>query len=99
MPNLEETIHDLAERGELTHFSLAPGSRGKYRASFAPSSKFGVTFAEDVDPVKALMLAFTTAKMKRKAPTDREIAAAEARSTATIPQETETIEQGVEDLM
>jgi hypothetical protein len=62
--NLEETIRDLAARGELSHISLSPSQNGKlWRASFTMCSKFGVSFGEDEDPIKALMLACTTAKM------------------------------------
>lgn len=76
MPNLEEVLRDLAERGELNHLSIGPSQklgetwaagRGKptmFRAEFAMCSKFGLSFAEDPDPVKAIVLACTTAKMK-----------------------------------
>jgi hypothetical protein len=65
--NLEEVIRDLAARGEITHLSVVPSQNGKlWRASFAMCSKYGVSFAEDVDPVKALVLACTTAKMKAR---------------------------------
>lgn len=64
-PDLSEVIRDLAKRGELTHLSLTPSQGGKkWRASFAMSSKFGISFGEDEDPVKAMVLACTTAKMK-----------------------------------
>ena len=36
-----------------------------WRASFTMCSHFGVSFAEDKDPVEALMLAFTSAKLKK----------------------------------
>jgi hypothetical protein len=65
--NLEEIIHDLAARGELTHLSVVPSQNGrKWRASFAMASKYGISFAEDADPVRALILACTTAKMKAR---------------------------------
>lgn len=67
--NLEDTIRDLAARGEISHISLVPSQKGKlFRATFAPCSVFGVVFAEDVDPVNALMKACTEAKIKRRAP-------------------------------
>lgn len=69
MANLEDTIRDLATRGELTHLSLAPNQSGPgWRASFAPASHFGVCFGGDLDPVKAILLAVDGAKLKRKAP-------------------------------
>lgn len=66
---LEETIRDLAKRGELTHISLTPSQNGKkWRALFAPASVFGNSFAEDADPVKAIMLACDTAKIRKRKP-------------------------------
>lgn len=72
MSNLEDMIRDLAKRGELSHVSVAlNGSGTQWRASFAPCSVFGVTFAEDKDPVKALTLAMEGTKLKRRAPSKR----------------------------
>lgn len=67
MSELETTLRDLAARGEITHLSLVPSKKG-WRASFAPSSIFGNSFAEDRDPVKALLLACQSAKLKKRAP-------------------------------
>jgi hypothetical protein len=65
-PTLEDTIRDLAKRGEISHISLTPSQNGKlWRGSFTMCSHFGVSFAEDADPVQALMLAFTSAKLKK----------------------------------
>jgi hypothetical protein len=65
-PTLEDTLRDLAKRGELSHVSIASSQNGKmFRASFAMCSYFGVSYAEDADPAKAMLLACTTAKMKR----------------------------------
>jgi hypothetical protein len=65
MTTLDETLRALAKRGEISHISLAPSQNGKmWRGAFAMCSKYGVSFAEDADPVQALMLACTTAKMK-----------------------------------
>jgi hypothetical protein len=67
--DLEDTIRDLAKRGELTHLSLAPNPSGKgWRATFAPASVFGVCHGGDEDPVKAMLLAIDGAKIRRKAP-------------------------------
>lgn len=86
---LEDAIRNLATRGEISHISLTPSQNGtKWRGSYAMSSKFGVSFAEDADPVKALMLAMTTGSVKARPPTKRDTDAAEARSTGSIPQET-----------
>ena len=66
MPSLEDTLRDIAARGELSHLSLAPSQGGKmWRASFAMCSHFGVSFAEDADPAPAIILALTSAKLKR----------------------------------
>ena len=65
-PTLEDTIRSLAARGEISHISLTPSQGGRmWRASFTMCSHFGVSFAEDKDPVEALMLAFTSAKLKK----------------------------------
>lgn len=67
MSDLETTLRDLAKRGEITHISLVPGPKG-WRATYAPASIFGNSFAEDRDPVKALLLACQSAKLKKRAP-------------------------------
>ncbi len=89
-PTLEETIRGLAARGEISDLSLSMNSsHTKWRACYVPCSQFGQSFAEDLDPIKAIMMALTTIKLKSKrAPTDREIAAADALSTAKIDQAT-----------
>jgi hypothetical protein len=62
---VDDVLHDLAKRGEISHISLTPSQNGKlWRASFAMCSKFGVTFAEDADPAQAIIRACTSAKMK-----------------------------------
>jgi len=62
---VDDVLRDLAKRGEISHISLVPSQNGKlWRASFAMSSKFGVSFAEDADPARAIIIACTTAKMK-----------------------------------
>ena len=64
--SLEDTLRDLAARGEISHISLVPSQSGKmWRGSFAMCSHFGVSFAEDKDPVQALMLVLTSAKLKK----------------------------------
>jgi hypothetical protein len=63
---LEDTLRDIVARGELSHLSLAPSQGGKmWRASFAMCSHFGVSFAEDKDPVQAIIVALTSAKLKK----------------------------------
>lgn len=97
---LEDAIRNLAARGEISHISLTPSQGGKkWRGSYAMCSTFGVSFAEDEDPIKALTLAMTTARLKSRAPTKRATDAAEARSTGSIPQETVAADESVEDLM
>lgn len=100
MPSLEETINDLRARGELVGLSVnCSAISGKYLASFTMGSMFGQSLAEDADPVKALMLAMTSAKLKRKAPTRREELGAEAKATGVIPQPVVEVPEDVEDLM
>lgn len=68
MANLEETIRDLVTRGELSDLSVRPSQNGKmFRAVFTPCSIFGNSIAEDADPVKALLLACDTAKIRKRA--------------------------------
>jgi len=63
---LEELIRALAARGSLSHISLAMNSSGtKWRGTYAPAKTFGVSYAEDADPIKALILAMG-AKPKSK---------------------------------
>jgi hypothetical protein len=65
MSNLEDVIHDLARRGEISDLGLSMNSAGtKWRAHFAMCSKYGYSYAEDADPVKAMLMACLTAKMK-----------------------------------
>jgi hypothetical protein len=69
---VDDVLRDLAKRGEISHISLTPSQSGKFfRASFAMTSLFGVSFAEDADPAKAIIKACLSAKLKtrRKAST------------------------------
>lgn len=98
MSELEAKIRELATRGEISHISLSPSRNGTmWRGSYAMCSTFGVSFAEDPDPVKALLLSMTTAKLKPRPRTKRQTDADEARSIGAIPQS--TVDQGIEDLM
>jgi hypothetical protein len=75
---VDDVLRDLAKRGEISHISLVPSQNGKlWRASFAMCSKFGVSFAEDADPAKAIILACTSAKMKPR-PAEKRHASLEA---------------------
>lgn len=84
--SLEDTLRAVVEKGDLTHISLTPSQDGKtWRAAYTPAKKFGVIFAEDPDPVKALLVAFG----KQRKPVDisrRAIDGAEARANACIEQ-------------
>lgn len=63
--HLEDIIRALAERGELSHISLTPSQDGKlFLCAFTPCSRFGISYAEDEDPAKAIYLACTTMKLK-----------------------------------
>lgn len=64
---LEMAIRQLAARGEISNLSLTMNATGtKWRACFAPCSVFGLSYAEDADPCKALQLAMTTIKLKTR---------------------------------
>lgn len=90
MQSLDDIIRDLVAKGEMSHISLV--SHGKvFSASFVMCSKFGVSLAEHEDPVEALRLAMTKAKMKHHKTPDMKptkeglIAAAEAVEAAAEP--------------
>lgn len=96
--NLEDVIRDIIARGEMTHLSLTPSQNGAlWRASFSPAKNFGNSFAEDKDPIAALMRAMTSAKLARKAPTDRDLAAMDAKATGKIEQPTIDADDGKVD--
>lgn len=64
---LEETIRQLAARGEISNLSLSKNGTGsKWRACFAPCSVFGLSYAEDPDPCVALQRALTSVKLKTR---------------------------------
>ena len=84
---LEETIRELMDRGELVGFSChCSAINGNYLASFTMATKHGNSLSEDKDPIKALMMAFTSAKLKRQAPTRRQELGAEAKANGVIEQ-------------
>lgn len=92
---LESKIRELADRGDLSHISIATSQGGKqWRASFTPTSVFGISFAEDPDPVKALLLALTTVKLKSKRTfvKDQDL-------VGTIHQETVDVEQPTDEYL
>jgi hypothetical protein len=63
MKTLEDIIHDLAKRGEISSIGLVfSPTTNKWRGSFAPCSQFGIVSVEDDDPVEALTLALTVTK-------------------------------------
>lgn len=89
MPSLEETIREIAARGDMSHISLVPSQKGNlWRASFTPCSVFGISFAEDADPVKALQLAMTSTKLK-----SRRVFVKDQDLVGTIHQDTVEVEQ------
>jgi hypothetical protein len=64
---LEQTIRDLAARGEISDLSLSMNaSHTKWRAVLVPCSQFSMSVAEDVDPVKALMMAMNVKLASKK---------------------------------
>lgn len=68
---LEAKLRELANRGELTHFSIVPvaGKGGKggvvWAASYSPASKWGAGFGRDPDPIKAAMMAFADVRLPK----------------------------------
>lgn len=72
MPDLDQTIRDLAARGEISHISLTARHEGTkqigWHASFSPAGTYGVTTAEGSDPIEVLIAALTSAKLKRRSP-------------------------------
>lgn len=102
---LERMIRELAARGEISNLSVSKNPTGtKWRACFAPCSVFGLSYAEDDDPCKALQMAMTTVKLRT-----RKVAVKDFKSVEPIPQEAVEIEPSdslmaersptVEDLM
>jgi hypothetical protein len=76
-------IRAAAKSGNLTHIAVVPSQDGKlFRALFAPAKQFGVRYAEDADPVTAILLA-----MKQDVKPVRKAALA-AANPLVIPQET-----------
>lgn len=66
MSNLEDAIHDLAKRGEITHLSLHWNISAKmWDASFSPASSMGNSYAQSKDPVAAILEAFEGIKLRR----------------------------------
>lgn len=99
-PTLEDVIRDLAKRGEISHISLTPSQNGKlWRGSFAMCSRFGISYAEDADPVKALIIACTTAKLKPAPRMRRGDHDFIEQSTVEVDQNRTRPEGDVEDLM
>lgn len=70
MPNLEERLRALADKGELTHLSVTPLHKGKeftgWAASYSPSRGFGHGFGYDKDIVTAILIAIDDWKPTRK---------------------------------
>jgi hypothetical protein len=84
---VDDVLRDLAKRGEISHISLVPSQNGKlWRASFSMCSKFGSSFAEDADPAKAIIIACTTANMKRRKVTSLEHVEAPAQEPSHDPE-------------
>src|ERR1700679_3690449 len=63
MTTLEDLIRNLAARGEISSIGLyfSP-TEGKWVATFALCSKFGLTSVAHVDPCEALRLALSATK-------------------------------------
>ncbi len=77
---LEELIHDMAKRGELTHLSLSPVGK-EWAVSFCAASPInGYTFVVDADPVNAICRAIEETKLRKQ------------RSDAGRPRKSETTE-------
>ncbi len=94
MSNLEDLIRELAKRGELSNISISRnGSNTSWRASFTPCSAFGVSYAEDKDPVKAIMVACDAAKIRKRAEFK------DGAGAGRRPKSIDSVAESVEDLM
>lgn len=65
---LDEAIRELAQRGELTHLSLIPRQRDNFKGwacSLAPAGSQGNAYAEDPDPVNAILEAASQIRSRR----------------------------------
>lgn len=94
---VDDVLRDLAKRGEISHISLVPSQNGKlWRASFAMCSVFGISFAEDADPAKAIILACTSAKLKKPRVAIKETA---IRLSETTKAPAKATEDEIESLM
>ncbi len=64
--SLEELIHDMVKRGEMTHLSLSPYEK-QWAVSFCAASPInGYTFIIDDDPVNAIRRALTETIRKQR---------------------------------
>ncbi len=64
---LEETLSDLAKRGEITDLGLTPNRNGTFHAVYAPASTFGIGMADHADPVQAILMAIGAVKLRKRA--------------------------------
>lgn len=107
---LEETIRALANAGNLSSISLAMNpSFTKWRASYAPTKIFGVAFAEDEDPVKAILLAIgkrpaglrnpRVEPIKQKTIEVERTTSAEVASTIEADKASREVDEGIDALM
>lgn len=94
---LDEAIREVVGRGELSHISIGMNSsHTKWRASFTPTSIFGISFAEDEDPIKALLMAIGGPVLKSPR---LKIDGRLKESVDNIPQPVVEVEDPVADLM
>lgn len=99
---LEEAIRECAGRGELSGVSLSLNpSHTKWRASFTPTSVFGISFAEDEDPVKALLMAISGPVLKspRIKVDGRLKESADSIPQSVVEVEPDKVGEDVDDLM
>lgn len=63
---LEETLQDLAKRGEITDLGVTPNRNGTFHAVYAPASAFGIGMADHADPVQAILMAIAAVKLRKR---------------------------------
>ncbi len=80
--NLEELIHDMVKRGEMTHLSLSPYEK-QWAVSFCAASPInGYTFIIDDDPVNAICRAIEETKLRKRRGNSRVEGKGETTETA-----------------
>jgi hypothetical protein len=70
MASLEDLIRAVVKKGDLTHLTLAPTSKGEWQAAWRPASSTGYRMSTHEDPIVALVDLFRTVRVKAARPAD-----------------------------